>query len=844
LRLPPGPRPTGYALDLRVDPAQSTFRGTVDIGLDLPGETGFVWLNGKALDVTSAEVISGSERVAATASAGGDEYLGFAFARPLAGRVTLRVAYTGHVGESGEGLYVQRAGDDRYLYTQLENTDARRLLPCFDEPSFKVPWQLTVHVPRGVAAFSNSHAVAEADEDGGGRRVAFAQTPPLPSYLIALVVGPFEIVGAGEAGEHRTPLRILLPRGRAAQGAYAASIAGRLVGQLEAYFGVPFPYDKLDYAARPEGSGAMENAGLIISGAGYLTAPLELQSDQFRRIVASVMAHEIAHQWFGDLVTLAWWDDVWLNEAFATWMGNKVFAIGTEWRPEVDSAQSRLTAMDADLLPSARQIRQPIRSEDDIANAFDGITYEKGATVIGMFERALGEERFRAGVRRYLEGHAHRTATTDDFLAAISAAAGRDVKPAFTTFLDQPGLPVVRAEAVCSGGTAKVALAQERFAAAAGAPGAAPARWRIPVCIKAGAGKKSVVACTELDGERGELALDVCPEWLDANAGNTGYYLARYPDAGLRALAAHIDELELAERLGLVHDLRVQLVAGTVPAGPALELVARLAKAGPTVVVAEAADLAADLVARGVVGPAHRAGYAAWIQRTFGARARAAGFGARAADTADDKELRRALLELVAVHGRDRALAAEARALAGRWLGDRTGLAADLVGPVLDIAAATGDAAFGDRLRAALAEASGYDRQVLLTALFALEDADAVARAVEILGTDEVKARDFFVLRDYAPAGAARPALFHYVRAHYDALAAKLGDDAVELLAAGRPLCDVESLREFKEFFAERAARVLGGPRTYAQLVERIEICIAARHAEEASLATALKGGR
>jgi alanyl aminopeptidase len=500
--------------------------------------------------------------------------------------------------------------------------------------------------------------------------------------------------------------------------------------------------------------------------------------------------------------------------------------------------------MEADLLPSARQIRQPIRSEDDIANAFDGITYEKGATVIGMFERALGEETFRAGVRRYLEGHAHRTATTDDFLAAISAAAGRDVKPAFASFLDQPGLPAVRAEAVCGGGAAKVALAQERFAAA-GAPAAAPARWRIPVCVKAGAGKKVVVACTELDGDRGELALDLCPEWLDANAGNTGYYLARYPDAGLRALAAHVDELELSERLGLVHDLRVQLVGGTVPAGPALELVARLVKAGPTIVVAEAADLAAELVARGVVGPAHRAGYAAWIQRTFGTRARAAGFVARAADTADDKELRRALLELVAVHGRDRALAAEARALAGRWLGDRTGLAADLVGPVLEIAAATGDAAFGDRLRAAVGQASGYDRQVLLTALFALEDADAVARAVEILGTDEIRARDFFVLREYAPAGAAaRPVLFHYVRAHYDALAAKLGDDAGGLLAAGRPLCDVESLREFKEFFAERAAHLLGGPRSYAHVVERIEICIAARRAEEASLATALKGGR
>ena len=845
LRLPAGPVPTGYTVELMLDPALPTFAGTVDIGLSLPTATSFLWLNGKGITVDTAEIVSGADRVPATATTGGQSYVGFTFPRPMSGAATLHVVYKGQIDRNGSGIYVQHSGEDAYLFTQFENTDARRMVPCFDEPAYKVPWQLTLHVPSGMPAFSNTGVVADVDDsDGRHHKVTFAPTPPLPSYLLALVVGPMEIVDAGTAGAKKTPLRILVPRGRAGQAAYTAGIVAELLRRLEDAFGIPFPYEKLDNAARPEGLGAMENAGLIISGAGYLIAEPELQSVAFRRRTASVAAHEMAHQWFGDLVTMSWWDDVWLNEAFASWMGDKVFAVEKDWDAAEDRANARRLAMEADMRTHARQIRQPIESVDDIDNAFDAITYQKGETVLAMFERALGADVFRAGVKKYLETHAFKNATTTDFVAAISAAAGRDVAPSFASFLDQPGLPAVNAEVKCSvGGKARILLTQERYVAA-GAATVAAETWRIPVCVQVHSRLGSRVECRELDGPTGEIALDECPGWMVANAGGTGYYLARYTPDGLRALAAHVGDLTVAERLGLLTDVRIQLVGGTQTVAPALDLVARLARVGPAAVTGQAAAVAEALVNEGVVGPEQGVAYAVWVQRVFGARARAYGLKGRPADrsqkaeTADDKAARAEIVPLVAIHGKDRALTEEARALALRWLDDRKALDADSAGPVLRIAAATGDVAFADRLRAAAARSVGYDRTVLVGALFQMLDPDALTRAAGVLGTDELKPRELRFIAARNVSGAARPVIFHAVREHYDALAARTGERGAALLGSG-------ALRESgRSASGIRAPRLRGGPRTYALNVERIQTCIAVRKTAEAGLAAALKRGR
>src|SRR5262249_8289031 len=309
----------------------------------------------------------------------------------------------------------------------------------------------------------------------------------------------------GKAGKNETPLRIITPRGRAGEAAFSASIIGELLGKLEAYFGVPFPYDKLDELATPTNGGALENAGLIISGNNVLLADKPSNSERFRDTTASVMAHEMGHQWFGDLVTLAWWDETWLNEAFATWIAQKLSSIRPEMSAEVRRADIRRRAMEADVLATARAVRQPIASADDIVSAFDDVTYRKGASVLGMFERAVGPDKFQKGVHDYIEAHADRNATTVEFVAASSAAAGADLAPGFSSFLDQPGLPAISVELSCAGGKGRVALAQARYVPVGSK--AQQASWHMPVCVKAG-GKKTKTVCTTRNGPTGAAGLD------------------------------------------------------------------------------------------------------------------------------------------------------------------------------------------------------------------------------------------------------------------------------------------------------------------------------------------------
>jgi alanyl aminopeptidase len=333
---------------------------------------------------------------------------------PLAsGRTVIRIEYRGELcARDNVGAFRVREGNDWYVYTQFESIFARRAFPCFDEPGIKVPWQLTLDVPAGNTALSNTSALSETPLEEGGKptgmkRVRFGETRPLPSYLIAFAVGPFDIVDAGKAGRNATPVRIVTPRGQGALARYAVQVTPRLLEMTEEYTGIAHPYEKLDSIAVPRPGGAMENPGLITYASSLILAQPRDETPRFKQAYAHVAAHEIAHLWFGDLVTHAWWDDVWLNESFATWLSVKTierFAPG--WDIRAQDAHGRDYAMKNDALASARRIRQPIESTNDIFNAFDPITYAKGGAVLGMFENWIGEARFAQALRQYLSKHA------------------------------------------------------------------------------------------------------------------------------------------------------------------------------------------------------------------------------------------------------------------------------------------------------------------------------------------------------------------------------------------------------------------------------------------------------
>ncbi|HVW86643.1 MAG TPA: M1 family metallopeptidase, partial [Bryobacteraceae bacterium] len=327
-------QPASYRADLTLDPEKSTFSGSITIRMEIRDPVQTMWLNQEKIRIKNAVLTFADNKKSAKVIPGGEDFVGLRFDAPIpAGPATLSVEYSGVVIEkNSSGVFRQQESGNWYIFTQFEATDARAAFPCFDEPSYKTPWQLTLHVPESDNAISNTPILSEKSA-AGMKTLEFKETKPLPSYLVAFGVGPFEFVDAGRAGVNKVPVRIVVPKGKAGEAKYAAEVTATILTRLENYFGIPYPYEKADQVAIPDtaGFGAMENVGMVTYAQNILLSDPKVDRIARQRSYATVAAHELAHQWFGDLVTTAWWDDIWLNEAFATWMERKLIA---EWKPE------------------------------------------------------------------------------------------------------------------------------------------------------------------------------------------------------------------------------------------------------------------------------------------------------------------------------------------------------------------------------------------------------------------------------------------------------------------------------------------------------------------------------
>jgi len=849
LRLPETVRPLGYQVELTLDPEAPTFEGRIDIELRLREASSIVWLHAVELEIGRASFIAGGVETPARVVPGDARTVGFAPAAPLAaGTARLVVAFRGKAND-GEltGVFRVREEGRWYLYSKFESVFARRAFPCFDEPGIKVPWKLTIRAPRDLLVFGNSPAVATTDAPGGLRATTFAETPPLPTYLYAFAVGPFDLVDAGAHGRKPTPIRIIVPSGQAAKAAYTRDIVGPIFERIESYFAIPYPYAKLDLVVAPQYPGAMEDAGLILFGARVLLAAPGQIATGWKMGSVKTLAHEVAHMWFGDLVTMAWWDDLWLNEAFASWM--ELPTVGPwspSWRLDVKETETRATAAGADARMSARRIRQPIAGEGDIVGAFDSITYDKGSSVIAMFERALGPEVFQRGVRTYLERHANGSARTADFLAALGEAAGRDVAAEVSTFLDQPGIPLVEAELVCDDAGARLALDQKRFRPL-GAPEAGDARWRIPICARYPRARGTARACGVLAEEHGTLPLPEargCPAWVVPNDGATGYFHTGWRgDLLERTMRARV--LSPVERAALAFEIEALAGGGALPANLALPVLAVLAR-DPDPTVLGAAVQAARKLGDQLVDAEHGAAWGQWVARSFGPAARRVGVRPRRGEPDAVKDLRGALVSLVADDGRDRELAADAVALGDRWLDDRSAVDPDSRYPYLGLAARRGDAAFLARLRAATASAQdAIERVYLLRATLQFADPTVLRRAVEAVTDPGVDPRDTLMAlsgmlgrRDAARARVVLDTL----EPRYAELAARIPRErATALLKVTGGICDPEGRARTAAVLTPVSKRILGGERELAVQLEAIDVCIATRAAQRLSLIQALR---
>jgi alanyl aminopeptidase len=831
---------------LAIDPARPAFEGAIEIAGDVAERSSVIWLHGKKLRIAKAVARRGKSEVKLTVTAVGDDLLRIAAASALdPGSWTLAIEYAGDLDRvNTTGVFAQSVAGASYVFTKLEAIYARRVFPVFDEPDVKVPWQLTLDVPKSLVAVANTPQVFETAL-GETKRVEFAPTKPLPSYLIAFAVGPFELVEAGKS-RGGTPIRIITPAKRAADGAWAAKTTGPLLDALEDWFGTPYPFEKLDMIAVPitVGWGAMENAGLITTAENLMLFDQTASHERKHRWVI-VTAHEIAHQWFGNLVTMKFFDDLWLNEGFANWIESKVTGvIDPTYRDDQGELDVRNSALQADSLVSARKIRQPILTHDDISTAFDGITYAKGASVIAMFERYLGPEVFQQGVRDYLAARRGGNATSADFAAAIEKASGKPVGAAFSSFLEQPGAPEITATLQCTG-SPQLTLTQQRYVP----PGAPEARsatpWIVPICVAFDDGGERAEACTLLDREAATLALPVkaCPRWAMLNAHGTGYYRVAYTTDQISALRDRgWGKLTWMERRALFFDLETAMKNGKLPMTRLAAFVPKLVAGNDRFTIGAVLDLMAQLEL--TIPDDLRPRYEKWLRWTFGAAARRLGFLPKPGDTFDIEERRRKLARTVGWDARDTRLVAEAVRLAENW----RDLPQALRGLVLQIAVDARPAVFDRIYKEAATETERSRRDAIFAALAKVRDPVRQKKALAMVIDPAYDIRETRFMLFGGATDANRAVSREFFREHAEKILERSPKDG-----NGAPIavysyvftsaCDAEQRDEIASYVTATFSRAVGGERVVAQSIEAMDQCIARKKVLAPQLRTWLKSG-
>jgi puromycin-sensitive aminopeptidase len=729
------PRRTQAALTL--DMEGRTFAGEAELTLSVERPVRSIVLHAVGLDVSHAEVHSGGRvsRARVQVRPVSETVVLELDGEVPAGEARLVLRWTGRFTEGLRGLYL--AGS--VAATQFEAADARRVFPCFDEPAFKCTWALTVKVPPKLVALSNGRVLAE-ELEGAYRKVRFAETEVLSSYLIALVVGP--LVSTTEEVAVGIPVRTWCLEEKRALLGFGQKVALAVLPMLQDYFGLPYAFGKLDQVGIPDfEAGAMENAGLITYRELALlldpaTAPLAVQ-----KRVAEVVTHELAHQWFGNWVTMVWWDDLWLNEAFATWMAYKIVDLWRpDWRVWLDFDAGKATALHLDALRSTHPIRGTVANAAEATESFDAITYEKGGGVLRMIEGFLGEESFRSGIRDYMRKHARVNAVADDLWGALARASHAPVVELANAWIRQSGYPVV---SVALEGN-RVRVSQERFYSEPGLGG--PETWPVPLVLAWGDDRGRQTRTLLLEKQAGEITLESAGavRWLDANAGSTGFYRVAYSADLLARLGKSLSALLPAERIGLVADQWALVRAGRARISDFLDLVLAFGDESDHAVLDELVGRLGYVEARLVDGEDQER-FRKLIERLFLPRLQAMGWDPVAGESDQDRLRRAALLRAVAGVARSRPVLAETAPRVDRVLnGQRTALDPNLVDTAVAVSARDGDGDLFDRLRAAFPkEADPAVKRRYLLALTAFETPGLAERAQGLLLDPVVPLQDF-----------------------------------------------------------------------------------------------------
>jgi len=749
-RLPTNVQPLSYDITVDPDAAKLTFTGTETIAIQVVEATQTITLNAAELNISSVRLDGATAGKIATDAAG--QTVTFTFpATVKPGRHTLAIAYSGKINQSATGMFAidydgTNGKKERMLVTQFEAPDARRFAPMWDEPGIKTPFRLSALAPTGQTAFSNMPVTGKRPAANGKTLWRFAETPKMSSYLLFLGIGDVErkTVMAG-----KTEIGVITRRGVVDQGDYALASAKRILAAYNDYFGTPYPLPKMDMIAGPGSSqffGAMENWGAIFYFERILLVDPKFQTEGQKQDIFNVVAHEMAHQWFGDLVTMAWWDDLWLNEGFASWMASKISNdLNPSWGALTQSlAFDRQGAMTRDARVTTHPIIQRIETVDQISQAFDDITYRKGEAVIRMLEGAVGPDVFRQGVRSYMAKYKFGNTVTDQLWTEVSAASGKPIKPLMDSFTLQGGVPLLRvAEPVCSSGSTLVSWTQDRFGL--DAPSKSPLKWVVPVAIgQAGGSAVTRVlpsAGSPTAGASGRPAasgvtIPGCGLAV-VNKGQSAYFRTLYAPKHQDALRAGFKTLSVDDQIGFAADSLALANGGYQPIDRYLALVDGIAP--------DASPILWALIA-GQMGGIDRTLTDAPEQAAFRTKARALlspvfarlGWTAKASDSPADAQLREGLIPLLGAVG-DEAVVAEAVRYVEKGLTNPDSVPGAIRLPAQRVYAYNADAARWDAMHArAIAEKNPVAKLIAYQNLGSVRDRALAMKALELTLTDEM----------------------------------------------------------------------------------------------------------
>ncbi len=849
--------PVHYRLELRIDPTQESFSGKVSIDAKISDPLDSIWMHGKDLEVDEIFLTdTDGNRVAARYEQRHDSGVSLVSLEQTvdAGTVTIDIRFRRPFETGTNGLFRVLRGEDAYVATQMEPIAARKVFPGFDEPAFKVPFDLVLVTRADHVAITTTPEIAREPLDDGYVRRVFDTTRPMPTYLLAFAVGPYDLVDYGTIPANATrdrelPLRAIAARGLGDRLDYALENTDGILTVLEQYFGTPYPYKKLDLIAVPGGfGGAMENIGAITYNEFLLLMDENSPLSQ-RRIYTAVHAHEIGHMWFGNLVTPEWWNDIWLNESFASWIMFKAAdAYWPDGEFDRETQKRALDAMGNDSLAAARQIREPVDHNHSISDAFDGITYQKGGGVLAMLERYVGEDAFQAGIRLHMKRHADKTATAEDFIASIAEGSDRaEIEAAFKSFIEQPGVPLLSTRLDCADpANPQLIVSQQRYAPLGSAIEPGSGQWHVPMCIAYSTGREEKSQCALLNESEQTIDLDAdsCPSIVHPNADGAGYYRFAFDDAGWSSLIDEVPDMAPSEALALGDSLHAAFRAGKVSADTYVAGMVALVN-HDTWDVADAAtshlEAITNILDREQLPAVERA-----FRDIVGPRfARLPD-----ADDAGTALLHDRMQRFLVVMAKDRDMREPlARAAAARigldGEADPSAAPASELETVLSIGVQDiGEPFFDLLLEQAQTDEDPAFRAAARGALARVEDPILIRKLQAALLEGKFQGSEFLgiVFRQMVRE-ATTELTYAWLVENYDEILEQLPDSyrARALPAFGSAFCSAERADEWQAFIEARAEQLPGYERTLAQATESVRLCAALRDAKAAELVTAFR---